>query len=76
MNTVIIARAIHSQLIKAHANVQTDATSHSIGLNNVGSCWHMQTNTTPANIVVVNNNPFYPKLFLYLFVGPLTFFLK
>ena len=46
----------------------------------VGNCC-MQTNATTANIVGVsslfwdkfNNSPFCPKLFLYLFVGPLTF---
>ena len=43
--------------------------------------WCMQTNATTANIVAVrslfwglNNSRFCPKLFLYLFIGPLTIF--
>ena len=42
--------------------------------------WRMQTNTTTANIVGLgryfglNNSPFCPKRFLYMFIRPLTFF--
>ena len=67
--------------------MQMDATSHNIvGPNNVGSCWHLLRDACKRmqhlqlcwrKVVIlasVNNSPFCPKLFLYLFIGPLMFF--
>ena len=61
-----------------------------VGPNNVGSCWHLfscwhllrgackRTQLLPTllegSYFGLNNSPFCSKLFLYLFIGPLTFF--
>ena len=54
-------------------------------INEHGSCWHLlrgvckRTQQLPTLSALgryfgLNNSPFCPKLFLYLFIGPLTFF--
>ena len=60
--------------------MQTDATSQNIvGPNNIGIRWELLALVDTFKLKQLryfglNNSPFCPKLFLYLFIGPLTFF--